>query len=113
MSEKKLLKAKIKLLKRDVGFLRSENCRILRSLTEVQSEIRWAREYKEEVINRIVPIASELAELGSIYPHNDPEDVGAIFTYKAEQLCDILESYVPDDVIQEIWARVYGDEERS
>lgn len=111
MSEKKLLKAKIKLLKDELSFLKNENYRILRSLTEEQSELRWAKEDITEITNGIARIAAELAELGSIYPNNDPEDVGAIFTHKAEQLCDIIEGYAPDDLFQEIWSRVYGDEE--
>lgn len=106
MSEKKLLKAKIKLLKDELSFLKNENYRILRSLTEGQAELGWLKEDKEDIINRIAQIIlyiAERADRAAIWDDTGEYDLCEDF---ARRLFDLMSDYAPDDVIEEVVAKL-------
>lgn len=113
MSEKKLLKAEIRLLKKEISSWKTENYRILRVLTEGQAELGWLKEDKEDIINRIAQIILYIAEWADREMWDEDTgkyDMCGVF---ARRLYDILLDYSPDDIQEEIWAKLPQEWEKG
>lgn len=106
MSEKKLLKAEIRLLKKEISSWKTENYRILRVLTEGQAELGWAKEDKEDIINRIAQIILYIAERADREMWDEDTGKYDLCEDFARRLYDILLHYAPDDVIEEVVAKL-------